>query len=127
MTRILAVISCIFLVACTYYQTVPVSGKIEKTNERFVGTATASSTGQGNLSITTDEGVTCQGNYNAPIYYSPMEGVSSRGSFTCSDGRTGNFAFSGSNHQGSGFGTLSDGHKLIFTYGSVVNMKMQEF
>jgi len=125
MKKILLIVTCACLVACS--QTLPVNGKFEKTNERFIGTATGNAFGQGSLNVTTEEGVTCQSKFNSAVASSPTEGVTSHGLLTCSDGRTGNFTYSGTARQGNGFGTLSDGHKFIFTYGVVGNLQIQEF
>jgi len=125
MKKIMPVIICVCLTACSH--TVPVSGKVEKTNERFVGTATSYSSGQGSLFVTTDRGATCQSKFDIDLVSSVTEGVSSHGIITCSDGRTGTFAYSGTALQGNGFGTFSDGHKFIFTYGAAGNVKIQEF
>lgn len=101
------------LSACT--STYPVRGVVEKTNERFLGTTTVSLADKdGTINIVTDKDVSCTGSY--PISLSTS--VSARGAFTCDDGRSGTFAFSGTSTAGKGFGKFNNGGKFLFTYGS---------
>lgn len=114
MKKAIATISCLWLTACS--QSLPVSGSVQQTNERFIGTATGDIFGQGSLSITMDSAVTCTSQFTSKVAFA-SSGVSSQGILNCSDGRSGNFFYSGTVHNGNGFGTLSDGHKFTFTYG----------
>lgn len=110
----IAALAFLSLIACS--QSLPIRGQVERTNEQFVGTATGDIFGQGSLSITMDSAVTCTSQFTSKVAFA-SSGVSSQGILNCSDGRTGNFFYSGTVHSGNGFGTLSDGHKFTFTYG----------
>lgn len=112
--KILVTIPAFLLIACS--QSVPIRGAVEKTNETFVGTATGDIFGQGSLIITMDSAVTCNSQFTSKVAFAST-GISSQGILNCSDGRTGNFFYSGTVNNGNGFGTLSDGHKFTFTYG----------
>lgn len=114
MKRAIVTLSCIWLAACS--QSLPVSGSVQQTNERFVGTATGDIFGQGSLLITMDSAVSCTSQFTSKVAFAST-GISSQGIINCSDGRTGNFFYSGTVNNGNGFGTLSDGNKFTFTYG----------
>jgi hypothetical protein len=113
MKRLWPLVATAFCVAgCS--ATYPIRGVVDKTNERFLGSTTVSAAEEnGTITIVTDKDATCTGAY--PRVFSST--VSGRGTFTCSDGRTGMFAFAGQARYGNGFGKFSDGHKFTFTYG----------
>lgn len=66
--------------------------------------------GAGTLEIRSSKGVTCTGDF---VYVTRREG---RGTFVCSDGRSGPFEFVSTGSRGTGFGTLG-GRKYTFTFG----------
>jgi hypothetical protein len=91
---------------------VPVSGQMERTEERFTGTFTGGGyrSGPGELTLVSSRNVTCKGNV---VYTSPRRG---EGVLNCNDGRTGPVHLSGFDSTGSGFGDLS-GQRYTFTFG----------
>ena len=98
----------LLLTACSL--TLPVQGVVQGSRETFTGTATGGVDGSGTLTITSNTGVTCKGNF---VYLSDREG---RGTFTCSDGSTGPFDFVSTGTHGTGQGDLG-GRKFTFTFG----------
>jgi hypothetical protein len=115
MNKYLLSITLFGLTACTF--THPVKGVVEnKEHERFLGTATASLLeANATIDITTDTGAHCSGTYPRP--QGSGGGVTASGGFTCTDGRTGIFAFGGTAHGGEGFGKFNTGQKFTFVYG----------
>jgi len=115
MNKFLLSITLFWLTACSV--THPVKGVVEnKAHEHFLGTATASMFEENaSISIFTDSGTSCSGTYPRP--QATGGGVSASGTFTCTDGRTGNFAFGGTSHGGEGFGKFNNGQKFTFIYG----------
>ena|SRR3990167_3813295 len=106
---ILAIIAAGALAACSI--TLPVQGQIQNSAETFTGVATGYMDGAGNLTIVSSKGATCKGNF---VYVNGREG---RGTFTCDDKRTGPFDFVSTGKRGTGTGHMSNGDKLIFTFG----------
>jgi hypothetical protein len=96
------------LAACSL--TLPVRGQTEAGDETFIGTATGEMDGGGVLEITTSRGTTCRGSF---VYVSSRHG---RGTFQCSDGRSGPFEFVSTGVRGSGTGRLG-GRLFTFTFG----------
>ena len=94
--------------ACTL--TLPVHGIVQNTDEVFTGTATGKLNGAGSLSIVSNKGATCEGNF---VYVSSRNG---EGVFNCSDGRSGPFSFVSAGTEGAGYGTLG-GAAFTFTFG----------
>ena len=62
--------------------TLPVSGYLGESKEKFLGQATGYMTRTGNLNITTISGVKCEGDF---VYET---GYNGKGAFKCADGRT---------------------------------------
>ena len=98
----------IALSGCTV--TEPVRGQVQNSDETFTGTATGGMNGDGTLSIVSNKGATCTGNF---VY---TTGRTGDGVFTCSDGRSGPFHFVSSGLSGTGYGDLG-GEKFTFTFG----------
>ena len=94
--------------------TAPVVGQFTGSKDEFMGQATAG-VSDGTLHIRSQSGITCGGTIIRPST------ISGDGEIRCSDGRTGKFVFTKSNERGgTGFGTLSDGEKFRFLWGSDV-------
>lgn len=91
--------------------TLPLQGRMQNSDETFSGTATGYMDGGGDLTAVTSAGATCKGNF---VYVNSREG---RGVFTCDDKRAGPFEFVSTGKRGTGTGTLSNGDKMIFTFG----------
>lgn len=104
----ISIASAALLSACSL--TLPVQGVVQGTKETFTGTATGGVDGSGTLTITSNTGVTCKGNF---VYVNQREG---RGTFTCTDGNTGPFDFVSTGTRGTGQGDLG-GRKFTFTFG----------
>jgi hypothetical protein len=94
--------------ACS--MTLPVRGQVQNSDEEFAGTATGYINGGGNLTIVSNKGATCKGNF---VYETNRRGS---GVFTCDDGRTGPFEFASTGSSGTGFGDLG-GQRFTFTFG----------
>jgi hypothetical protein len=97
----------------------PVFGKVQNSDEEFMGTASSSLGGRGSLSMTSNDGVICNGKFAAPFF--PGMSV---GHFTCADGRSGTFTFNADMSGGEGFGKFSDGKKFRFLFGQHARMNM---
>jgi hypothetical protein len=78
----------------------PVEGEIQNTPETFTGKAKAYLSGGGILTLTTNQGVTCQGEY---INTDDNQG---NGTVVCEDGRLGSFTFVASGFTGNGEGLI---------------------
>lgn len=91
--------------------TLPVKGQIQNSFETFTGTATGYMDGGGDLKIISSKGAICEGNF---VYINSRQG---RGIFTCDDKRTGPFEFVSTGKRGTGTGDMSNGDRLIFTFG----------
>ncbi|MDZ7918494.1 hypothetical protein [Rhodoferax sp.] len=92
--------------------TLPIRGQMQNSDETFTGVATGYLDGGGDLKIVSNKGVTCQGNF---VYVTDRQG---RGIFTCDDKRTGPFEFVSTGRRGTGTGEMSNGDRLIFTFGN---------
>lgn len=90
--------------------TLPVDGQVQNSDERFTGTATGYLDGAGNLTIVSNNGSSCSGDF---VYVTSRKG---EGVITCSDGRTGPFEFVSTGRRGTGFGDLN-GQRFTFTFG----------
>lgn len=77
-----------------------VEGEIHNTPETFTGKATAYFSGGGVLTLTTNQGVTCQGEY---VNTDDNQG---NGTVVCEDGRLGSFTFVASGFSGNGEGLI---------------------
>lgn len=90
--------------------TLPVRGATEAGDETFSGTATGYLDRSGTLTIQSDKGTSCTGEF---VYVTSREG---RGTFSCSDGRSGPFDFVSTGSHGTGTGRLG-GQRFTFTFG----------
>jgi hypothetical protein len=90
--------------------TLSVRGQMQNSDETFTGTATGYLDGGGDLTIVSNKGATCKGNF---VYVSQRNG---EGVFTCDDGRIGPFQFVSTGTRGTGHGDLS-GQRFTFTFG----------
>jgi hypothetical protein len=96
------------LMACSL--TLPVTGTSEAGDEMFTGSATGYLDGGGTLEIKSTKGADCKGTF---VYQSRREG---RGTFTCTDGRSGPFEFVSTGTRGTGTGRLGD-RRFTFNFG----------
>jgi hypothetical protein len=103
-----ALIAALVCSGCS--MTLPVQGQVQSTGESFSGSATGHIDGAGTLTINSNKGASCTGNF---VYVTMREGS---GTFHCSDGRSGPFTFVSTGKRGTGKGTL-DGQPFIFTFG----------
>jgi hypothetical protein len=90
--------------------TLPVRGQTEAGDETFSGSATGYLDQSGALTIQSNRGTSCVGEF---VYLTPRQG---RGTFTCSDGRSGPFTFVSTGTHGTGTGRLGD-RNFTFTFG----------
>lgn len=96
------------LSACS--MTLPVKGQVQSSSETFSGTATGYMDGSGDLTIVSNEGAVCNGDF---VYVTRRTG---EGVFHCEDGRTGPFKFVSTGRSGTGHGSLG-GQSFTFTFG----------
>jgi len=108
MKMIAIVIMATALTGCS--MTLPVRGLIQNSNETFTGTATGYTDGSGDLTLVSNMGATCTGNF---VYVTRRNG---EGVFQCSDGRSGPFTFVSTGSRGTGQGDLG-GDRFTFTFG----------
>ena len=90
--------------------TLPVRGQAGDGSETFTGSATGYLDGAGLLTITSNRGRKCTGDF---VYVTKRNGS---GTFTCSDGTSGPFEFVSTGMRGTGTGTLG-GKPFTFTFG----------
>ena len=100
--------SSTLLAACS--MTLPVHGQLPNTDEVFSGTATGYMDGGGNMTIISNKGATCKGNF---VYVTNRNG---EGVLSCDDGRTGPFNFVSTGTHGTGYGDLNN-QRFTFTFG----------
>ncbi|RWD74786.1 hypothetical protein [Mesorhizobium sp.] len=100
--------ACLMLGGCA--MTLPVRGQSGDGAETFTGSATGYADGAGNLTITSNKGRKCKGDF---VYVNRREGS---GTFTCSDGSSGPFNFVSTGMRGTGTGTLG-GKPFTFSFG----------
>ena len=103
-----AVIFGLGLAACSV--TLPVTGAMEDGTETFTGSATGYMDHSGTLQITTNNGLTCAGQF---VYVTERNGS---GTFNCSNGQSGPFQFVSAGNHGTGTGRLG-GRPFTFTFG----------
>jgi len=109
-TAFIIILGSILLSACS--MTLPVRGQIQNVGETFSGTATGYLDGAGDITIVSDKGTTCTGNF---VYVTKRKG---EGVITCDDGRSGPFQFVSTGKRGTGHGEL-DGQLVTFTFGKM--------
>jgi hypothetical protein len=84
---------------------------MEDGSETFTGSMTGYMDGTGTMSIVSNKGLSCTGNWSFIVR--PTYG---RGIFRCSDGTGGPFEFNGNGNHGTGNGRLVD-RQFTFTFG----------
>lgn len=95
---------------------VPVVGKIEATEEEFVGSANPN---KGEVTGTIyPSGITCVAPYKTFLVWDAASTYTLNGSIKCSDGRVGTWSATGSNSIGRGMGTLG-GKKMSISFGNI--------
>lgn len=82
----------------------PIHGAVTNSSEVFSGMATVYFWGDGNLTLTTNKGVTCTGDF---VHASQQKG---HGTVSCDDGRLGVFDFVTAGFTGSGAGMIGAEH-----------------
>lgn len=92
--------------------TLPVKGEYREVTEKFLGSATGYMNGNGDISIVSENGTKCEGNFR---YINGQ--VNGEGGFKCSDGRIGDFFFTSSGTEGEGFGRDNYGKLFSFKFG----------
>ena len=95
--------------ACS--MTLPVTGRMSDGSEIFTGSATGYMDGGGTLSISSNAGRTCVGNF---VY---VTGRNGEGVFNCDDGQSGPFKFVSTGTRGTGTGEIG-GKLFTFTFGN---------
>lgn len=103
-----ALVGMIALGGCA--MTLPVQGQAADGSETFMGSATGYADGGGTLTITSNRGRRCNGNF---VYVTGRKGS---GTFTCTDGKSGPFEFVSTGTRGTGTGNLG-GKPFTFTFG----------
>ena len=78
----------------------PIQGKVNNSTETFAGTARVRLTGGGELTLKTNKGVACKGDF---VHISQQKG---NGKVTCEDGRVGSFDFVTAGFSGTGSGII---------------------
>jgi hypothetical protein len=106
--RVVIVLALLALGACS--RTLPVSGSMEDGSETFTGTSTANGDRTGTMTVQSNKGLSCQGDWS---YISEHFG---RGVMSCNNGQSGPFEFNGVGPHGSGTGRLGD-RRFVFRYG----------
>ena len=101
-------VAALALAGCS--MTLPVRGIVQNSDETFTGSATGYMGGSGDLTIVSNKGVSCTGDF---VYVTSRTG---EGVFQCSDGRSGPFSFVSTGSRGTGFGDLG-GERFTFTFG----------
>ena len=104
-----AAAAIVLLTACA--SSIPVSGRMERTNETFEGSIANSGRrgATGELTLVSNRKSTCRGTF---VNTSARRG---EGVLNCDDGRTGNFRLAGTGKVGTGSGELS-GQRFTFTF-----------
>ncbi len=105
-----SVASGVLLLAVACSLTLPVHGQTEAGDETFSGSATGYLDRSGTMTIQSNRGITCAGEF---VYVNAREG---QGTFRCSDGRSGPFTFVSTGLHGTGTGRLGD-RRFTFTFG----------
>ena len=101
-SQLAAAFAVLFLVLTfpAHAMTLPIHGAVLNSTETFTGKATVHFWGDGNLTLTTNKGVICKGDF---VHTSLKEG---NGTVTCEDGRVGSFDFVTSGFTGAGSGVI---------------------
>lgn len=96
------------LAGCT--ATADVQGQFEDGTEVFTGSAVGQMDGSGTLTVTSNRGRSCTGNF---IYETTRRGA---GNFVCADGSGGPFEFTSTGRSGVGSGRIGS-QNFVFTFG----------
>lgn len=99
-----------YFAACSL--TLPVEGRMQNSNERFLGETTGYLSGKGELTVTLMSGSECLG-----AFQYAKSGKSGKGTLTCNDGRSGTFIFTSNGTRGNGFGKTTNGEMFTFRFG----------
>lgn len=104
--QLTAAFAAIFVVLIfpAYSMTLPIHGAVRNSTETFTGKATVHFLGDGNLTLTTNKGVTCTGDF---VHASQQKGS---GTVACEDGRLGSFEFVTAGFSGTGAGMIGSEH-----------------
>jgi len=104
--QLAAVFTIVFVVLVfpAHSITLPIHGAVLNSTETFTGKATVQFWGDGNLTLTTNNGVTCTGDF---VHTSQQKGS---GTVTCEDGRLGSFEFVTAGFSGTGAGMIGSEH-----------------
>jgi len=92
------------LISPAHAMTLPIHGAVLNSTETFTGKATVHFWGDGNLTLTTNKGVICKGDF---VHASQQKG---KGTVTCEDGRLGTFEFVTAGFSGTGAGMIGAEH-----------------
>ena len=87
-----------------FAMSIPIHGTVLNSTETFTGMATVHFFGDGNLTLRTNKGVTCTGDF---VHKSQNKGS---GTVTCEDGRLGSFEFVTAGFSGTGAGMIGNEH-----------------
>lgn len=101
--------ACLLLAACGS-ATLPIRGQSSDGYERFTGTSTGTVETGGTLSLISNRGRSCSGEF---YYFAPRQGA---GTLTCNDGSSGSFRFIAAGTRGTGTGVLG-GRNFTFSFG----------
>lgn len=111
MRNMLSVVTIVLLTVCAACSsTVGVTGTMDDGDETFTGTTTGYLDKSGVLTVTSNKGRTCTGDW---VFASRRTGS---GIFRCSDGQGGPFQFVSTGKHGNGVGRIG-GKSFSFTFG----------
>lgn len=109
MAKKISLLAIIFITsACS--MTLPLKGQSVTGDETFNGTATGYMNGGGDLTLVSNKGRVCNGNF---VYVTSRQG---EGVITCDDSQSGTFSFVSTGSSGTGKGELG-GKAFTFTFG----------
>lgn len=91
--------------------TLPTQGQVNNSTETFTGAAVVHFWGNGSLTLLTNKGITCKGDF---VHVSSQEGT---GTVVCEDGRLGTFSFVMAGLKGTGNGKIG-GENFDFRIGN---------
>ena len=113
--KIAAVLLCLLITGCATEAVVDIAGAFDNKPEKFMGSVTVSAlTDTGPIQIFTQRGAECKGVFKRNGSLSTGTGA---GTFTCDDGRKGDFRYSYQGAQGQGFGKMDNGDLFSFGFG----------
>lgn len=90
--------------------TLPLRGQTEAGDEKFTGQATGQLDGGGTLTLISNRGRSCDGDF---VY---VTGRNGEGVFNCTDGQSGSFKFVSTGSRGVGTGMIGQS-PFTFTFG----------